>query len=38
MKAGNEKRIKAASPPQKEAVAYIEMAVNSWVEVGPGID
>lgn len=38
MKAGSENTRKAANPPQNEAVAYIEIAVNNWVDVGPGND
>ena len=29
---------KAKRPPQNEAVAYIDIAINTCVEVGPGID
>jgi hypothetical protein len=36
--AGNENKRKARNPPQNEAVAYIEIAVSSCVEVGPGKD
>lgn len=36
--AGSEKSTKPIKPPIKDAVVYIEIAVNSWVEVGPGID
>lgn len=38
MKAGREKRVKATTPPRKEEVAYMEIAVRSWVDVGPGRD
>jgi len=37
-KAGNENKINPATPPQNEAVAYIDIAVSIWVEVGPGMD
>ena len=38
MNAGREKRTKAMKPPMKDDVAYMEIAVRSWVEVGPGRD
>ena len=38
MKVGPEKSKNAASPPQNDLVAYIEIAVSSWVDVGPGND
>ena len=38
MKAGREKRVKAIKPPRKDEVEYMEIAVRSWVEVGPGRD
>lgn len=30
--------MKAMKPPMKDDVAYMEIAVRSWVEVGPGRD
>ena len=37
-KVGNENKRNAKRPPQKEAVAYIDTAINTCVDVGPGID
>lgn len=37
-KFGNENMRKAKKPPQNEAVAYIDVAIKTCVEVGPGID
>lgn len=36
--AGSENIIKATNPPRKDEVAYIDIAVKSWVDVGPGND
>lgn len=36
--AGNENKMNATNPPMNDDVAYIEIAVRSWVEVGPGND
>ena len=38
MKAGRENMKNAMNPPKNEAVAYIEIAVSSCVDVGPGKD
>lgn len=36
--AGKENIKKASIPPVNDDVAYIEIAVSSWVDVGPGKD
>lgn len=38
MNAGRENIKNAKNPPQNDAVAYIEIAVNNCVDVGPGND
>lgn len=38
MNAGSEKSMNATNPPRNDEVAYIEIAVRSWVDVGPGRD
>lgn len=38
MNAGSENSMNATNPPRNDEVAYIEIAVRSWVDVGPGRD
>lgn len=38
IKVGSEKIIKANNPPNQENVEYIDKAIISWVDVGPGKD
>ena len=38
MKVGSENMIKANNPPIQEYVAYIDKAMTSCVDVGPGND
>ncbi len=38
VKVGKENIMNDTIPPNKEAVEYIEVHINSWVEVGPGKD
>ena len=38
IKVGSENMIKANNPPSHENVEYIDKAIISWVDVGPGKD